>query len=81
MALVKFVYETDIKWYGEGPHQATICRSRNDMYWDVSISGYLGILAFNSEAVVRVPAHRMDDREPSLDGYYTQTLGKHRKGN
>jgi hypothetical protein len=79
MALVRFIYETDIRWYGEGPHQATLCRSRNDMYWDVHVSGYTGILTFNSEAVVRVPAHRAPDNAPDLDGFYTTTLGKHRK--
>jgi len=81
MALVKFVATSDIEWYGEGPHQATLVRSKNDAYWDVHVSGYHGILAVNCWAIVRVPAHRMDDREPSLDGYYTTTLGKHRKGN
>jgi len=81
MALVKFVHETDIGWYGEGPHQAELIRDRNDMYWDIHVSGHTGILAFNVSAVVRMPAHRMDDREPSLDGFYATTLGKHRKGN
>lgn len=80
MALVKFVATSDIKWYGEGPHQATLRHYKNDAYWDVSVLGNTGILAFNTHAVVRVPAHRMDDQAPNLDGYYTTTLGKHRKG-
>ena len=79
MALVKFVHETDIKWYGEGPYPATLVCSKNDAYWNVRVLD--STMAFNLWAVVRVPAHRMDDQAPDLDGYYTQTLGKHRKGN
>jgi len=80
MALVMMKNESDIEWYGAGPHQAELKRFKSDIYWDVHVSGYVGILAFEPRAVVRVPAHRMDDREPSLDGFYTTTLGKHRKG-
>lgn len=81
MALVTFVATSDIEWYGAGPHPAELKHYKDVSYWDVLTPRYPHLLAFETREVIRVPAHRMDDREPSLDGYYMQTTGKHRKGN
>lgn len=79
MAQVMMRYASDIEWYGTGPFPATLIDRENGPYWDVLTSRYSDPRFFKLHEVVRVPAHRMDDRDPSLDGYYTQTLGKHRK--
>jgi len=80
MALVMMKNASDIEWYGAGPFPAELMSRENDPYWDVITPRYPHTLLFKLHEVFRVPAHRMDDREPSLDGFYTTTLGKHRKG-